>query len=79
MENLKYYFIEEVKKMVIECSEQEIIFLMLIEEMSCLFNISQIKLIFEKVLCGYLVDGWVFEYSCNVFNIDDYKFILIVQ
>lgn len=79
MENSKYHFIEEVKKMVIERSEQEIIPLMPTEEMSRLLNISQTKPILEKVSRGYLVDGRVFEYSRNAFNTDDYKFTLIAQ
>lgn len=79
MENSKYHFIEEVKKMVIDRSEQEIIPLMPIEEMSRLLNISQTKPILEKVSRGYLVDGRVFEYSRNAFNTDDYKFTLIAQ
>ncbi|PUV05651.1 transcriptional regulator, partial [Acinetobacter baumannii] len=74
MENSKYHFIEEVKKMVIDRSEQEIIPLMPTEEMSRLLNISQTKPILEKVSRGYLVDGRVFEYSRNAFNTDDYKF-----
>lgn len=49
MENSKYHFIEEVKKMVIDRSEQEIIPLMPTEEMSRLLNISQTKPILEKV------------------------------
>lgn len=48
MENSKYHFIEEVKKMVIDRSEQEIIPLMPTEEMSRLLNISQTKPILEK-------------------------------
>lgn len=79
MENSKYHFIEEVKKMVIDRSEQEIIPLMPTEEMSRLLNISQTKPILEKVSRGYLVDGRVFEYSRNAFNTDDYKFTLIAQ
>ncbi|GDW95497.1 GntR family transcriptional regulator [Escherichia coli] len=79
MENSKYHFIEEVKKMVIDRSEQEIIPLMPTEEMSRLLNISQTKPILEKVSRGYLVDGQVFEYSRNAFNTDDYKFTLIAQ
>lgn len=59
MENSKYHFIEEVKKMVIDRSEQEIIPLMPTEEMSRLLNISQTKPILEKVSRGYLVDGRV--------------------
>ncbi|MGU0161552.1 UTRA domain-containing protein [Escherichia coli] len=55
--NSKYHFIEEVKKMVIDRSEQEIIPLMPTEEMSRLLNISQTKPILEKVSRGYLVDG----------------------
>lgn len=46
--NSKYHFIEEVKKMVIDRSEQEIIPLMPTEEMSRLLNISQTKPILEK-------------------------------
>lgn len=79
MENSKYHFIEEVKKMVIDRSEQEIIPLMPTEEMSRLLNISQTKPILEKVSRGYLVDGRVFEYSRNAFNTDDYKFTLIAR
>ncbi|GCR21571.1 transcriptional repressor [Escherichia coli] len=79
MENSKYHFIEEVKKMVIDRSEQEIIPLMPTEEMRRLLNISQTKPILEKVSRGYLVDGQVFEYSRNAFNTDDYKFTLIAQ
>ena len=79
VKRVRYHFIEEVKKMVIDRSEQEIIPLMPTEEMSRLLNISQTKPILEKVSRGYLVDGRVFEYSRNAFNTDDYKFTLIAQ
>lgn len=55
MENSKYHFIEEVKKMVIDRSEQEIIPLMPTEEMSRLLNISQTKPILEKSI------AWIFS------------------
>lgn len=70
MENSKYHFIEEVKKMVIDRSEQEIIPLMPTEEMSRLLNIQPDRLILEKEYrVDILVDGQVFEYSRNAFLI----------
>ncbi|HAT3901715.1 TPA: GntR family transcriptional regulator [Citrobacter koseri] len=77
MENSKYHFIEEVKQMVIDRSEQELIPIMPTEEMSRTLAISANKPILEKVSRGFLKDGQVFEYSRNAFNTDDYKFTLI--
>lgn len=79
MENSKYHFIEEVKKQVIERSEQELIPLMPTEEMSRLLAIPLTKPILEKVSRGFLKGGEVFEYSRNAFNTDDYKFTLIAH
>lgn len=79
MEKLKYYYVEQIKKLVIDCSEQELVLVMFLEEVIVVLVFDLVKLILEKVFCGFLKDGWVFEYSCNVFNIDDYKFIFVVK
>lgn len=79
MEKSKYHFIEEVKQMVIDRSEQELIPVMPTEEMSRLLAIDPGKPILEKVSRGYLKDGRIFEYSRNAFNTDDYKFTLIAR
>lgn len=50
MENSKYHFIEEVKQMVIDRSEQELIPIMPTEEMSRTLAISANKPILERSL-----------------------------
>lgn len=79
MENSKYHFIENVKKMVIDRSEQEIIPVMPSEEVVKALGIDANKPILEKVSCGYLKDGRVFEFSRNFFKSDDYKFTLVAR
>jgi len=79
MENSKYHFIENVKKMVIDRSEQEIIPVMPSEEVVKALGIDASKPIIEKVSCGYLKDGRVFEFSRNIFKSDDYKFTLVAR
>ncbi|MBB1200106.1 GntR family transcriptional regulator [Enterobacteriaceae bacterium 89] len=79
MENSKYHFIEQVKKMVIDRSEQEILPIMPSAEMVSLLGLDANRPILEKISRGYLSDGRVFEYSRNAFKSDDYKFTLVAK
>ncbi|MCS2158275.1 GntR family transcriptional regulator [Scandinavium sp. H11S7] len=79
MENSKYHFIEAVKKMVIDRSEQEIVPVMPSEEAVKLLGLDPNQPILEKISRGYLDDGKVFEYSRNAFKSDDYKFTLVAK
>lgn len=79
MENSKYHYIEQVKKMVIDRSEQELVPIMPSQEAIDALALDLAKPILEKVSRGFLKDGRVFEYSRNVFNSDDYKFTLVAK
>ncbi|RJL03520.1 GntR family transcriptional regulator [Enterobacter chuandaensis] len=79
MENSKYHYIEQIKKMVIDRSEQEIVPVMPDEETIAALGIDPTKPILEKISRGFLKDGRVFEYSRNRFKSDDYRFTLIAR
>ncbi|MGL5698174.1 MAG: GntR family transcriptional regulator [Kluyvera sp.] len=79
MENSKYHYIEQTKKMVIERSEQEIIPVIPNEETVAMLGIAPGKPVLEKVSRGFLQDGRIFEYSRNTFKSDDYKFTLVAR
>ncbi|AKM86680.1 GntR family transcriptional regulator [Enterobacter ludwigii] len=79
MENSKYHYIEQVKKMVIDRSEQELVPIVPSQEAIDALALDPAKPILEKVSRGFLKDGRVFEYSRNVFNSDDYKFTLVAK
>ena len=79
MENSKYHYIEQVKKMAIDRSEQELVPVMPTEEAIVALALDPAKPILEKVSRGFLKDGRVFEYSRNVFNSDDYRFTLVAK
>ena len=79
MENSKYHFIEQIKKMVIDRSEQEIVPVMPSEEVANLLGLDASRPILEKISRGFLGDGRVFEYSRNAFKSDDYKFTLVAK
>lgn len=79
MENSKYHYIEQVKKMAIDRSEQELVPVMPTEEAIAALALDPAKPILEKVSRGFLKDGRVFEYSRNVFNSDDYRFTLVAK
>ena len=79
MENSKYHFIEQIKKMVIERSEQELIPVIPNAETVELLGIAADKPVLEKISRGFLQDGRVFEYSRNTFKSDDYKFTLVAK
>lgn len=79
MENSKYHYIEQIKKMVIDRSEQELVPVMPSDEAIAALALDPAKPILEKVSRGFLKDGRVFEYSRNVFNSDDYKFTLVAK
>ncbi|MGX5025595.1 GntR family transcriptional regulator [Enterobacter asburiae] len=79
MENSKYHYIEQIKKMVIDRSEQEIVPVMPDEETSAALGIDPAKPILEKISRGFLKDGRVFEYSRNRFKSEDYRFTLIAR
>lgn len=79
MENSKYHYVEQIKKLVIDRSEQELVPVMPSEEAIAALSLDPAKPILEKVSRGFLKDGRVFEYSRNVFNTDDYKFTLVAR
>lgn len=79
MENSKYHYVEQIKKLVIDRSEQELVPIMPSEEAIAALSLDPTKPILEKVSRGFLKDGRVFEYSRNVFNTDDYKFTLVAR
>mgnify|MGYP002550419899 FL=1 len=79
MENSKYHYIEQIKKMVIDRSEQELVPIMPSQEAIDALALDPAKPILEKVSRGFLKDGRVFEYSRNVFNSDEYKFTLVAK
>ncbi|HDS4670666.1 TPA: GntR family transcriptional regulator [Enterobacter roggenkampii] len=79
MENSKYHYVEQIKKLVIDRSEQELVPIMPSKEAIAALSLDPAKPILEKVSRGFLKDGRVFEYSRNVFNTDDYKFTLVAR
>lgn len=79
MENSKYHYVEQIKKLVIDRSEQELVPIMPSDEAIAALSLDPAKPILEKVSRGFLKDGRVFEYSRNVFNTDDYKFTLVAR
>ena len=79
MENSKYHYVEQIKKLVIDRSEQELVPIMPSEEAIAALSLDPAKPILEKVSRGFLKDGRVLEYSRNVFNTDDYKFTLVAR
>ena len=79
MENSKYHDVEQIKKLAIDRSEQELVPIMPSEEAIAALSLDPAKPILEKVSRGFLKDGRVFEYSRNVFNTDDYKFTLVAR
>ena len=79
MENSKYHYIEQIKKMIIDRSEQELLPVMPSEEAIDALSLDPAKPILEKVSRGFLKDGRVFEFSRNVFNSDDYNFTLVAK
>lgn len=79
MENSKYRYIEQTKKMVIDRSEQTLIPAMPSPEAVDALALDPAKPVLEKVSRGFLKDGRVFEYSRNVFNSDDYNFTLVAK
>lgn len=79
MENSKYHYIEQIKKMTIDRSEQELVPIMPSQKAIAALALDPAKPILEKVSRGFLKDGRVFEYSRNVFNSDDYKFTLVAK
>ncbi|MGF6422310.1 GntR family mannosyl-D-glycerate transport/metabolism transcriptional repressor [Lelliottia sp. 489] len=79
MENSKYHYIEQIKKMIIDRSEQELLPVMPSEEAIAALSLDPAKPILEKVSRGFLKDGRVFEFSRNVFNSDDYNFTLVAK
>ncbi|MCQ4445793.1 GntR family transcriptional regulator [Enterobacter cloacae] len=79
MENSKYHYIEQIKKMVIDRSEQEVVPVMPSAEVVNALGIDAAKPVLEKISRGYLSDGRVFEYSRNTFKSDDYKFTLVAK
>ncbi|WP_127959236.1 GntR family transcriptional regulator [Serratia microhaemolytica] len=79
MQKSKYHYIEQVKKRVIERSEQEIIPVMPSSDAVKALGIDPHKPILEKVSTGFLNDGTVFEFSRNFFKSDEYKFTLVAR
>ncbi|ESN16546.1 mannosyl-D-glycerate transport/metabolism system repressor mngR [Enterobacter sp. MGH 24] len=79
MENSKYHYVEQIKKLVIDRSEQEVIPVMPSDEVVNALGIDAAKPVLEKISRGFLSDGRVFEFSCNIFKSDDYKFTLVAK
>ena len=79
MEQSKYHYIEQIKKMVIDRSEQELIPVIPDEDTVEMLGMPQGKPVLEKISRGFLLDGRVFEYSRNTFKSDDYKFTLVAK
>ncbi|WP_095996137.1 MULTISPECIES: GntR family transcriptional regulator [Serratia] len=79
MQKSKYHYIEQVKKLVIDRSEQEIIPVMPSEDAVKALGIDAQKPVLEKVSTGFLSDGTVFEFSRNVFKSEDYRFTLVAK
>jgi GntR family mannosyl-D-glycerate transport/metabolism transcriptional repressor len=79
MQNSKYDYIEKQKKLTIDRSEQEIVPILPTDDIASLLGIEKQRPIFEKRTRGYLDDDTVFEYSCNYFKPDDYKFTLVAK
>lgn len=79
MENSKYHYIEQIKKMVIDRSEQEIVAVNPTPETIEALGIDPSRPILEKISRGFLNDGTLFEYSRNSFKSDDYRFTLIAR
>ena len=63
MENSKYHYVEQIKKLAIDRSEQELVPIMPSEEAIAALSLDPAKPILEKVSRGFLKDGRVFEYS----------------
>ncbi|QCR38105.1 GntR family transcriptional regulator [Nissabacter sp. SGAir0207] len=79
MENSKYHYIEQIKKMVIDRSEQEIVPVMPSAEAIAALALDPAQPVLEKISRGFLQDGRVFEYSSNTFRRDEYKFTLVAR
>ncbi|MFC0178713.1 GntR family transcriptional regulator [Thorsellia kenyensis] len=79
MQGSKYYYIEHMKKMVIDRSEQEILAVMPNKDVCTHLAIPMEQPIIEKISIGYLIDGTRFEYSRNFFKSSEYKFTLTAK
>ncbi len=79
MQNSKYEYIEQQKRLVIDRSEQEIVPILPTNEIADLLGIEAAQPIIEKRTRGYLDDDSVFEYSRNYFKPNDYKFTLVAK
>ncbi|MBD1569989.1 MULTISPECIES: GntR family transcriptional regulator [Aliivibrio] len=79
MQQSKYDFIENQKKMVIDRSEQELVPILPPQDIADLLHIDPTQPIIEKRNRGYLQGDVVFEYSRNYFTSTDYKFTLIAK
>ncbi|MGN2614145.1 GntR family transcriptional regulator [Aliivibrio fischeri] len=79
MQQSKYDFIENQKKMVIDRSEQELVPILPPQDIADLLHIDPAQPIIEKRNRGYLQGDVVFEYSRNYFTSTDYKFTLIAK
>lgn len=79
MQSSKYHYIEQVKKWVIDRSEQEILAVMPTEAQALALGIDRHQPALEKVSIGFLQDGTVFEYSRNLFKSSDYRFTLVAH
>lgn len=70
---------KQIKKRVIDRSEQELVPIMPSEEAIAALSLEPAESPLEKVSRGFLKDGRVCEYSRNVFNTDVYKFTLVAK
>ena len=80
MENSKYHYIEQIKKMVIDRSEQEIVPVMPDEEVIAALGIDPTKPNpRKKFRAAFSRTAEIFEYSRNSFKSEDYRFTLIAR
>ncbi|SES67492.1 GntR family transcriptional regulator [Thorsellia anophelis] len=79
MQGSKYHYIEQIKKLVIDRSEQEILAVMPREDVCTHLDIPIEQPIIEKITIGYLESGVIFEYSRNFFKSSEYKFTLTAK
>lgn len=70
---------KQIKKRVIDRSEQELVPIMPSEEAIAALSLEPAESPLEKVSRGFLKDGRVCECSRNVFNTDVYKFTLVAK
>ena len=79
MQRSKYEYIEKIKGMNIDYSEQEIVPIIPSDEVVEHLKLENKAPILEKITTSYLDDGRIFEFSKNSFKSAEYKFTLIAK